>query len=1206
MFTHSIVNKMNRKLMQSVRTYERKKSKEVIIPLRRVDDSTFDSIRNVCVPLTKKSNAIDEESGNDNSVHDPFDTTFDRLLKNTRIPPKLPKTDNDSLSLDSTNSSVERRNKNSSQEKSYSFKVKSFSIGKKTRRKQKSVLTNIKTGKVKLQSTFGTLKVTKNKPQNKKNEKKTTSIILGIDSSGVSFEANISDAKKRNQKKRKNVAKRNNVKRRKKNNNSTNRIPPKYVETKRCSIHLDRLSVVEHSNKMNEVKKESDQLQQEVNQMNSSNLRHNDTSVKHCFVRLEHLEMDSCTNPSLGKESENNNSDTSIKHCFVQLEYLKENSFVRPRNAKSVHEMIISSTPIGRPLRSTTYRIHMSPILMSYSEKSKDNKDKSNNKYNISLESKSADSYIKLGTEMNEYKDKPRLYLSLTNTSVSSKSNSDRSENINEMNSVSSIICDQRNSMKNTSEREQNGISNSLMFTVKDEIIKTNQQCLRFSIDPNGSPSLFNDTSRQIRSPLNGNTETVLASNLKINNESPVDIEESDRNSNELSKNLSSSTTDKSPTIEKTQKELLGSSVAAPWTPFASFDSSIISLEINDKSKGADLIKQSALNGSMPLNVDTFGDSIERQSALSPCVVLKRLQDPIRITKRREYKKWNLDLDNIAEDYNDNTDLMNKVDEVGRKSKGRETILPEKLQALERESLGNTNGSDKSIYLKPGKSWARSITILNNVRNGSDLEKLSIGKGKKWRRSVQDILNMQKRGSIHSCIKKNASDKELLNEINNKPENEVTGKGRTPDSANVARVSRKISVRVVPIRKSVKSIEDAPFLEVYGIVPVRSQRFTLINNPRRSSGNVQIDHVDGQIIEEHPSLTAKEVILQRCVQKNYIPFSTYFTDSYLKHCQKIGEGVYGEVFLYEDEGKKSVIKIIPIEGNDYVNGEPQKKFHEILSEIVIAMELHNLRFNAKYNTDGFVEVKNIKCIMGKYPEKLIELWNIYDEEKCSDNDCPSMFRDDQLYIVLELGHGGQDLEAFVFNTADEAHILFIQAALALAVAEEAFEFEHRDLHWGNILISQTSEPSVHYKLGDKKIELISKGVKVSIIDFTLSRVTYQGCSIFNDLSSDPTLFTAQGEYQFEIYRLMRDKVKNNWHNFEPYTNILWLHYTLDKMIREVRYRKRNLKIHKNGIVKLKELKNEILSYNSAFDFVMNCDKVSNLLCIDTKSEVTLV
>lgn len=57
---------------------------------------------------------------------------------------------------------------------------------------------------------------------------------------------------------------------------------------------------------------------------------------------------------------------------------------------------------------------------------------------------------------------------------------------------------------------------------------------------------------------------------------------------------------------------------------------------------------------------------------------------------------------------------------------------------------------------------------------------------------------------------------------------------------------------------------------------------------------------------------------------------------YLEHCRKIGEGVYGEVFLYEHLDEKSVIKFIPIEGEKLINGEPQKKFHEILSEIVIA------------------------------------------------------------------------------------------------------------------------------------------------------------------------------------------------------------------------------------------------------------------------------
>ena len=40
-----------------------------------------------------------------------------------------------------------------------------------------------------------------------------------------------------------------------------------------------------------------------------------------------------------------------------------------------------------------------------------------------------------------------------------------------------------------------------------------------------------------------------------------------------------------------------------------------------------------------------------------------------------------------------------------------------------------------------------------------------------------------------------------------------------------------------------------------------------------------------------------------------------------------------------------------------------------------------------------------------------------------------------------------------------------QVAHALAVAEEEMEFEHRDLHWGNVLVKETSEKFVNFKLG---------------------------------------------------------------------------------------------------------------------------------------------
>ena len=97
-----------------------------------------------------------------------------------------------------------------------------------------------------------------------------------------------------------------------------------------------------------------------------------------------------------------------------------------------------------------------------------------------------------------------------------------------------------------------------------------------------------------------------------------------------------------------------------------------------------------------------------------------------------------------------------------------------------------------------------------------------------------------------------------------------------------------------------------------------------------------------------------------------------------------------------------------------------------------------------------------------------------------------------------------------------------QIIMTLAVAEEAFQFEHRDLHWGNILLQTTSTTQFLYCLHGKQVTLPSKGVQITIIDYTLSRMTYDKTSLYNDLSNDEELFLAQGDYQFEIYRMMRD------------------------------------------------------------------------------------
>lgn len=85
-------------------------------------------------------------------------------------------------------------------------------------------------------------------------------------------------------------------------------------------------------------------------------------------------------------------------------------------------------------------------------------------------------------------------------------------------------------------------------------------------------------------------------------------------------------------------------------------------------------------------------------------------------------------------------------------------------------------------------------------------------------------------------------------------------------------------------------------------------------------------------------------------------------------------------------------------------------------------------------------------------------------------------------------------------------------------------FEHRDLHWGNVLLKTVDkDKTITYRLDEQDYEIFTRGVEVAIIDFTLSRIEYNGVVMFNDLSIDEELFNGDGDYQFDIYRLMKEK-----------------------------------------------------------------------------------
>ncbi|XP_037736370.1 serine/threonine-protein kinase haspin [Chelonia mydas] len=338
-------------------------------------------------------------------------------------------------------------------------------------------------------------------------------------------------------------------------------------------------------------------------------------------------------------------------------------------------------------------------------------------------------------------------------------------------------------------------------------------------------------------------------------------------------------------------------------------------------------------------------------------------------------------------------------------------------------------------------------------------------------------------------------------------------------------------------------------------------------------------------------LTDAEKVYGECQQEGPISFEECIPPDKMKNCFKIGEGVFGEVFQTNSEKGAVALKIIPVEGTERVNGEAQKSFSEILPEMIISKELSLLSQEVENRTVGFIDLYSVHCVQGAYPKHLLKAWDKYHELNGSENDRPDLFGEQQLFMVLEFEFGGNNLENMrnQLNSVATAKSLLHQVTASLAVAEEGLYFEHRDLHWGNILVKKTNLKELSYTLNGAVYTIPTKGIHVNIIDYTLSRMEKDGLTVFCDISTDKELFQGRGDYQFDIYRQMKEENSNNWADYHPHSNVLWLHYLADKLLKEVNYkRKLSSSSALKGIHKqLRKFHREVLNFSSASDVLLN-------------------
>ncbi|XP_075948086.1 uncharacterized protein haspin [Anarhichas minor] len=341
---------------------------------------------------------------------------------------------------------------------------------------------------------------------------------------------------------------------------------------------------------------------------------------------------------------------------------------------------------------------------------------------------------------------------------------------------------------------------------------------------------------------------------------------------------------------------------------------------------------------------------------------------------------------------------------------------------------------------------------------------------------------------------------------------------------------------------------------------------------------------------EDADLSDVQKVCAECGQPRPLPWEECVLPQRMKRCAKIGEGTFGEVFSTTNaSGAIVALKIIPVEGSEKVNGEDQKTFGEILHEIIISKELSSLKEKQHNKTHGFIGLNELHCVQGRYPPEFLNAWDIFDQQKGSENDRPDFFQTDQLFIILEFEFGGADLENSngALASLAVAKSILHQVTAALAVAEQELHFEHRDLHWGNVLVKTTKQKTGSFFLNGTAHSLDTKGVLVRIIDYSLSRLEIDGLTVSCDISNDEELFMGRGDYQFDIYRLMRQENGNNWSNYHPHTNVLWLHYLCSKLL-SMKYRGVGGRGIKGMRKELTGFHDNVLQYSSATEALQTC------------------
>lgn len=329
---------------------------------------------------------------------------------------------------------------------------------------------------------------------------------------------------------------------------------------------------------------------------------------------------------------------------------------------------------------------------------------------------------------------------------------------------------------------------------------------------------------------------------------------------------------------------------------------------------------------------------------------------------------------------------------------------------------------------------------------------------------------------------------------------------------------------------------------------------------------------------------------------------------------KIGQGSFATVLkmeLKKESGHYSVWKLMPLKPSTGSGSRPYQVQTLIKDAVTEVRMLH-----AMSEIDGFVQFRSAHVVKGLVPDQINQAHESWVEKLDPRDawfgthmsvDYPSK---NQLWLLMEMTDAGQDVDSMLCAARNDGELysiyetsdIFWGIAEALMRGEAQAEFEHRDLHPGNICIKIRDEPlEVTTEHGIPRYS----GHEVTLIDYTQSRLTLESGdvlattideSICRQIDDDPDV-----QRQYDVYRSMRDIVRKAkkpgvpvsqmWKEYVPMTNVLWLHHMLKELLAVTR-KTSNFREDLNMIRSLTSLRSKLSEgsvehwkYRSAHDVV---------------------